>query len=427
MVAAFLSFKIKTDPTFRISWASNPGNNSPITRSDRSKSEEIARQASSDLRKLFERHPDFVTGSLFPTLEASARAEAGTLLPRLSKVECAALLDEIKSGTIPDWFEEPLFQRLGELDHALALTLLGENPAQWHPSSPKLGAYGAIVRGYSKTNPSQAWHECEALIRNLGSPTLATLTLPTDIFKNWSAQDRDAAFQMIGDVPEDYLGQAIRGYLLGLPLSSDFATAASQIANLKELNASVSPWFRKPEIEITHLFSSKWMDADPEAASQYWLTETANIPNLKFPEDLPSLPGEAARLSGLVNHWVYHLSNYDNTVPDRAMTWLRNHPEILQNPGFQEEGFNALAEKAPERVLDLIRDLDSKDQQIRLLLDGLKYLSSGDLPYQPRITRAFSPEMIEKEMATGRFSAEQIERLQIGISRRYEMDPHLGQ
>lgn len=431
---ALLSYEMTAGPDNEGPWKQGAEQDPPITPSHSQRTAEASSEAVQNLRELFKAHPDFPYRS-FAALrpldprenhELLIRSKAAGLVPQLSRGDCLTLIKNIQTGSLPEWFLANLYRRLGELDHEAAFSLLGGVSQTPGPNSREEDFFTAIIEGWSNHDPARAWRAYQSHLANQRENDPYPRTTINTIFRNWSSRNPQEAFREVKGIGDESFEVATKAYLHGLPSSTDFPSEANRIADLIGQDEKELRLFYGQAHQITNLFAAKWMSQDSDAATQYWLEETAHIRSISHPHFTLISRNPAGRLSTLINHWVFHLSGQDPTVPDKAIRWLKENQDILQSSDFQRRGFAAIAKKAPEKAIELIRELGSKDQQTKLLLDGLRYLSSADTPFEPCMSRAFTPEMVEAEIATGRFSKEQVKCLHFGIERRLEEEELTG-
>lgn len=338
----------------------------------------------------------------------------------LSRDDCLALLDHSEASGNSHDIEHKLYRRLGELDPAQALERIAE---RIESRSYGLALQCDVLQGWGKVAPREAWNHFLSLDQgNLGHPLRATgesREIASAVFDSWAKLNPAEAFESLITVPPEDFRAASTAYYNGLPPSADFEIEAEKLGSMLGLDQEKPHYFSHWDAEdwppvygLPLLLASRWADQQPDKAVKWWLETDGKRDQWDSEKEW-----EGDRIGRLVENWA---GAYEVNNPDAALRWIESRSEILQSPQFQDRALPALAKHRPTAAIDLIRRIESKDQQAYqlALLTRAPAFTGEDRYRRQEPSAILPPDLVEQSLSTFGFDQEQLQRVQSALKER---------
>ena len=348
----------------------------------------------------------------------------GEWISTLKMNDCLALLDHSETSGNSHSLEHKLYRRLGELNPEEALARIA---VRIKDRSYGLSLQCDVLQGWGTVAPREAWNYFLSLDQGtLGHPLRATgesREIASEVFESWSKSNPAEAFESLNTAPPEDLPAASIGYYQGLPPTAEFEHEAANLEGFLSLNEEIPralghwtfvDW--PPEYALPLMLASRWADQQPDKAVKWWLETDAKREQWDSEKEW-----EGDRIGLLVENWA---GAYEVNNPDAALRWIESRSELLQSPQFQNRALPALAKHRPTAVIDLIREIESKDQQafqLALLTRAPSFV--GEDRYQRLEPSAIlPPDLVEQGLSNFGFDQEQLQRVQSALKGRREYE-----
>jgi hypothetical protein len=127
------------------------------------------------------------------------------------------------------------------------------------------------------------------------------------------------------------------------------------------------------------------------------------------------------RIGSLIAFWAGLASENE---PDEALRWLNAHNDILQHFHFSSVALPYLAKYRPNASIDLIRKIQSQDQQASLLslLTRSPVYSGSDIYRTKETSEILSPDLVESVLDSFAFNEADRQKVVEAIRGRREYE-----
>jgi hypothetical protein len=242
--------------------------------------------------------------------------------------------------------------------------------------------------------------------------------IASEIFGSWVKLDPDQAHQHLLKTEGDSFSAGSAAYYYGLPQTADFRKEASKMEDAvknqryysgNEINHYGVQWSEL--VMASSQFASSWASVDADAAIAWWLKVSTDSEEMKAHSEW-----RAYRLGFVVASWAgFHIPH----DPDPAIRWLSANLDILQSDEFQRIALPSLAKHRPKETMELIRKIESIDQQAYRVAQ----LVSSPAPVTGKygifdIAGVVEPDIVESVLDTFSFDDDQRKRVINAIRER---------
>ena len=337
-------------------------------------------------------------------------------LADLSLSDCIGLIEFCETPRRYHHLLDRLYERYGELDHKSAFDRIDKDSTRH--ASLKSAQISYVIIGWGRVQPAEAWAYTTDLDKEKVLRENNYRDIASEIFGSWVKLDPDQAHQHLLKTEGDSFYAGSTAYYYGLPQTADFRKEASKMEDAiknqryfsgDEINHYGVEW--SAQVMSSSQFASSWASVDADAAIAWWLKVSTDSEEMKAHTEW-----RAYRLGFLVASWVGIHIPYD---PDPAIRWLSANLDILQSDEFQKIALPSLAKHRPKETMELIRKIESIDQQAyrvaQLVRSPAPFLGKYGIY---NIAGIVEPDIVESVLDTFSFDVDQRKRVINAIRER---------
>lgn len=337
-------------------------------------------------------------------------------LADLSLSDCIGLIEFCETPRRYHHLLDRLYERYGELDHKSAFDRIDKDSTRH--ASLKSAQISYVIIGWGRVQPAEAWAYTTDLDKEKVLRENNYRDIASEIFGSWVKLDPDQAHQHLLKTEGDSFSAGSAAYYYGLPQTADFRKEASKMEDAiknqryfsgDEINHYGVEW--SAQVMSSSQFASSWASVDADAAIAWWLKVSTDSEEMKAHTEW-----RAYRLGFLVASWAgFHIPH----DPDPAIRWLSANLDILQSDEFQKIALPSLAKHRPKETMELIRKIESIDQQAyrvaQLVRSPAPFLGKYGIY---NIAGIVEPDIVESVLDTFSFDVDQRKRVINAIRER---------